>query len=200
MLHIITPLYRFENLEKIYSSILINDDITWHISKSNKREEIKYNFIKTDKRIKIYDIECEDNEAYLKRKKVLEQINEGYFCFLDDDTLFHENMYIKYLECKEQNFIGMLVGQQIDTDGKLRLIASKPIYCHIDVGNVLCHTSCLKSVSWPTEVTQKYRARDFLFWDSVFNFFEKKCAIWNQPISFYNKLRLNNYDSKKKNK
>ena len=145
-------------------------------------------------------MDCEDNNTTIKRNTALNNIKSGYFCFLDDDTLFHENMYIKYKECEENNFVGMLVGEQIDTDGELRLIASKPVYCHIDTGNVLCHTSCLKSVRWPTEVTQKYQARDFLFWDSVFNFYEKKCAIWNQPISFYNKLRPNNYDSKKKNK
>lgn len=29
---------------------------------------------------------------------------------------------------------------------------------------------------------------DFLFWDSVFNYFGKKCAIINIPISHYNKL------------
>ena len=38
-LHIITPLYRFNLLEQVYNSIPMNDDIIWHISKSNKRKE-----------------------------------------------------------------------------------------------------------------------------------------------------------------
>ena len=50
-LHIITPLYRFNLLEEVYNSILMNDDIIWHISKSNKREELDYDFLKKDKRI-----------------------------------------------------------------------------------------------------------------------------------------------------
>lgn len=194
MLHIITPLYRFDNLEKIYNSILMNDDITWHISKSIYREEL--NFIKNDNRIKIYNINCEDFEIGKKRGYALKNIKNGYFCFLDDDTIFHENMYVKYKECEEENFIGMLVGQQIDYDNEIRLISSKPVLNHIDVGNVISHTSCLSNCVWP-EIP--YTANDYVFWNSVYEFYGKKCAIWNQPISFYNKINpKQNYDTKKK--
>jgi len=188
MLHIITPLYRFNLLEQVYNSILMNDDITWHISKSNKREELDYDFLKKDKRIKLYNIDCDDNEIYKKRNVVFDNIKDGYFCLLDDDTIFHENMYIKYLECTEHNFRGMLVGEQIDKDGKLRLIASKPVFGRIDTGNVLSHHSCLSECKWPKEHIPGVNNKDFLFWDSVFEFYGKKCAIWNQPISYYNQL------------
>ena len=113
MLHIITPLYRFENLEQIYNSILINDDITWHISKSNRREELNNDFIKTDKRIKIYNCDCEDTDTTIKRNEVLSEIKSGYFCFLDDDTILHENMYIKYKECEEQKVSTILEIQSL---------------------------------------------------------------------------------------
>ena len=188
MLHIITPLYRFNLLEQIYNSILMNDDIIWHISKSNKREELDYDFLKKDKRIKLYNIDCDDNEIYKKRNVVFDNIKDGYFCFLDDDTIFHENMYIKYLECVEHNFRGMLVGEQINKDGKLRLIANKPVYGGIDTGNVISHYSCLTECKWPSEHIPKVNQKDFLFWNSVYEFYGKKCGIWNQPISYYNKL------------
>ena len=194
MLHIITPLYRFSNLEIMYNSILMNDDITWHISKSIYREEL--NFIKNDNRIKIYNINCEDFEIGKKRDYALKNIKNGYFCFLDDDTIFHENMYMKYKECEEENFIGMLVGQQIDYDNEIRLISSKPVLNYIDVGNVISHTSCLSKCVWPET---PYTANDYVFWNSVYEFYGKKCAIWNQPISFYNKINpKQNYDTKKK--
>ena len=67
MLHIITPLYRFDLLENVYNSILGNNDITWHISKSSKREELDYNFLKKDKRIKIYNVDCEDSDTTKKQ-------------------------------------------------------------------------------------------------------------------------------------
>jgi len=188
MLHIITPLYRFENIESVYNSILMNDDITWHISKSNKREDLNYNLIKEDKRIKIYNIDCPDTSTTIKRNTVLEKIKDGYFCFLDDDTIFHENMYIKYKECEEQNFIGMLVGEQLNPLDEKRLIASPPKFKFIDTGNVLSHTSCLKECRWPETHIEGVNQKDFLFWDSVYNFYDKKCAIWNQTISYYNKL------------
>jgi hypothetical protein len=198
MLHIITPLYRFDLLEKVYNSILGNNDITWHISKSNKREELDYDFLKTDKRIKLYNVDCEDSDTTKKRNFVLSKIKDGYFCFLDDDTLFHENMYVKYLECLEHSFRGILIGEQIDNDGELRLIASKPEFCRIDTGNVLSYHLCLKECVWADTHIKGINNKDFLFWDSVYNYYGKKCAIWNQPISYYNKLSLQINGNKKK--
>ena len=196
MLHIITPLYRFDNLEQIYNTMLVNDDITWHISKSNKREDLNNDFIKTDKRIKLYNCECEDNDTTIKRNTALQTIKSGYFCFLDDDTIFHENMYIKYLESVENNFIGMLVGEQLNPINRLRLIASPPKYTFIDTGNVLSHTSCLETCRWPKTHVKGVNEKDFLFWNSVYEFYGKKCTIWNQPISYYNKLNPKNLKNK----
>jgi hypothetical protein len=190
MLHIVTPLYRYENLESIYNSILANNDIIWHISYSNKKPLPNLKFLKNSN-IKLYSVDCEDTDSTSKRNTILQTIKTGYFCFLDDDTLFHENMYIKYMECKEHNFVGMLVGEQIDNDGKLRLVSSKPVFRRIDTGNVLCHSKCLDFCVWPSEFEDGINQKDFLFWESVYNYYGNKCAIWNQPISYYNKLRLN---------
>ena len=166
----------------------MDNDIHWHITKSNKREELDYDFIKTDKRITLYNVDCEDNEMFKKRNAVLETIKDGYFCFLDDDTIFHENMYIKYLECSENNFKGMLVGEQLDSDGNLRLISTYPQFERIDTGNVLSHHSCLKEVRWPDTHIKGVNQKDFLFWEKVYHFYGKKCGILNKPISIYNKL------------
>jgi hypothetical protein len=81
-----------------------------------------------------------------------------------------------------------LVGEQIDKDGKIRIIASKPVYCHIDTGNVLSYYKCLEECVWPKTNIKGVNQKDFLFWDSVYNYYNKKCAIWNQTISIYNKL------------
>lgn len=191
MLHIITPLYRPTNLPKVYASIFKSDDIIWHISKSSKVPDPEYDFLKNDKQVKLYNVDCEDSDTTSKRNFVLEKIKTGYFCFLDDDTILHENMYIKYLECKEHNFIGMIVGEQTDNDGKLRLIASKPVYCRIDTGNVITHHKCLEVCKWPTNYQPGVNQKDFLFWESVYNYYGNKCGIWNQPISYYNKLKVN---------
>jgi len=200
MLHIVTPLYRFENLEEIYNSIYMDLDIRWHISMSTHREKLEYDFIKNDRRIILYELDCLDTDATPKRNIALKNIKDGYFCFLDDDTVFHENMYFKYKECVEHGFKGMLIGEQTDNDGELRLVASKPVFRRIDTGNVLAHHSCLNECEWPKDFIDGINQKDFLFWDSVYNYYGKKCAIWNQPISYYNKLSKPNDDYKKKNK
>ena len=188
MLHIITPLYLIEYLEKVYFSINADSDITWHISKTKKLELPDFSFLKTDKRIKIYEIDCDESETYKKRNAILENIKDGYFCFLDDDTTFHENMYIKYRQSQEQNLVGMLIGNQLFPDGKVRLLASKPQHMKIDTGNVLCHHSALSEVRWPSSHEDKVNNKDFIFWNNVYNFFGEKCYLTNDPISNYNKL------------
>lgn len=188
MLHIITPLYRFDLLGDVYNSIPKHSDITWHVSKSKDREDLTYDFIKNDKRIKIYNVDCTDTEPFKKRQHVLEKINLGYFCFLDDDTIFHPNMYTKYQQCMENNFIGMIVGQQYGHGDKLRLVASPPIMCRIDTGNVIAHAICLTKCKWPSTHIKGVNEKDFLFWDSVYKFFGNKCGLWNSPISYYNIL------------
>ncbi len=125
----------------------------------------------------------------LERKLENYLVLEDDFCFLDDDTTFHENMYMKYLDCTEEKFVGMLVGEQIFSSGKLRLVASKPVFTKIDTGNVISHHSCLTECTWPETFIYKVNQRDFLFWESVYNYYGMKCAIWNSPISYYNKLR-----------
>lgn len=168
----------------------MDDDITWHICKSSKTDKIYNDFIYSDKRVKLYEIDCLDSDTTTKRNTALKKIKDGYFCFLDDDTLFHENMYIKYRECLEHNFIGMLVGEQIDDNG-LRLIASYPVYTKIDTGNVLAYHDCLLKCEWPLTFVKEINQKDYLFWNSVYEYYGKKCAIWNQPISYYNKLNPN---------
>jgi len=192
MLHIITPLYRYENLPKVYSSISKNDDITWHISKTSRNPDPDYDLVKLDKRIKLYNVDCDDRDTTSKRNAALATINDGYFCFLDDDTVFHRNMYIKYLECCKNNFKGMIIGEQLNSHCKLRLSARFPIYKKIDTGNVLSHHECLTVCRWPSEHQPGINQKDFLFWDSVYHYYDRQCHIWNRPISFYNMLRPDN--------
>jgi hypothetical protein len=188
MLHIITPLYRFDLIEKVYDSIHKQDDICWHISYSNKRELPDLQFLKNNNQIKIYPVDCEDGDTTSKRNTILSKIKDGYFCFLDDDTIFHNNMYDKYLTCVEYNFKGMIIGQQLNKYDKIRLKANKPTFGGIDTGNVISHYECLEKCVWPKTHIDGVNQKDFLFWESVFNYYGKKCGIWNQPISFYNKL------------
>ena len=183
MLHIITRAYRFDLLFNIYSSLPKVDDIHWHICKSNQREEIEYEFLNKPY-ISIYSIDCLDSDRTAKTNHCFDQIRDGYFCLVDDDTIFHEHMYRVYQVCTEHNHIGLAIGEQLYSDGSLRLKAQAPLPGAIDTGQCLAHSSCLSLARWPDAKTL---LRDFLFWNSVYYFFKKVCVYVNKPISWYNK-------------
>jgi hypothetical protein len=188
MLHIVTPLYRPENLEQIYESIPKNDDIMWHISKSNKTNKLEYSFLEDNDNIKIYEVDCDDKERWTKRNFVFENLNEGYFCCLDDDTIFNIGMYKEYLKISEENFKGIIVGQQITKSGDLRLKQSIPRSSMIDTGNVFSHVECLKTVKWPKYEDYKNLSLDYYFWLNVYKFFNKQIILIPTFISNYNFL------------
>ena len=166
----------------------MDEDIRWHICYSSEKELPNLNFLNEDKRIILYKVDCLDTEAFAKRNAALEKISDGYFCFLDDDTIFHENMYIKYKECQDNGFTGMLIGQQLDSKNKLRLLANQPIHRGIDTGNVLCHHSAIKNLRYPSHHDTGKNDKDYLFWKSIFEFFGKKCRYADIPISYYNMI------------
>ena len=184
MLHIITRLYRFDTLQHIYDSLPKEEDIHWHISKSKERESLSFDFL-NDKRITIHEVDCHDSDRITKTNFVLDLIKDGYFCLLDDDTIFHENMYNAYRVCNQNNFIGMLMGQQLKEDGSLRLDSGVMRYGRIDTGQCFAHHSCLSKARWPNI---KSIGRDFVFWYSVYVFYKNECIFSKLPVSWYNKL------------
>jgi hypothetical protein len=113
MLHLVTPLYHYDLLEKVYKTIPKHDDITWHISVSNRREKVPYDFVYTDRRIKLYELDCADSDTVIKRNVVFDNIRDGYFYLLDDDTIFVNALYELYRQIIVKDFKGMVIGNQI---------------------------------------------------------------------------------------
>lgn len=189
MLHLITPVYRPSYLEKVYNSIPSNKDIIWHISKSKKTKEFNFDFLTEDSRIKLYEIDCEDRDIISKRNVIFDKISDGYIHLLDDDTEFHENMYTVYQKYSNENFVGMIVGQQLNKNRTVRLSAkTPPLVGAIDTGNVLCHSIVLKTIRWGNNEKSPRMPRDFYFWKRTYEFFGTAEKI-NEPISLYNSLR-----------
>jgi hypothetical protein len=191
MLHIVTALYRPELLDKIYKSIPKHKDIRWHVAKSNERISLQYDFIYEDDRVILYNVDCSDVESWTKRQTCLDQINKGYFCFLDDDTVFHENMYKEYQKLKEEGYVGMLVGKQENSKGKIRLGANLPRFCQIDIGNVIAHSKCNKHIEFPVKVESRTSARDYQYWRDVFKYYTRNnTRLVKRVISVYNALKV----------
>ena len=184
MLHIITPLYRYHLLEKVYQSIPKNDDIRWHIAKSTQREKLEHDVIQTDARIKLYELECPDTDTVTKRNEIFSNIKDGFFYCLDDDTLFLEEVYSVYREYSLLNFKGMIVGQS-NLIKKIQLSVD-PKKSWIDTGMVLCYFKVLEKEKWEwTEIA----GRDCYFWSRCYQFFGESNTIFlDRVISHYNLL------------
>lgn len=188
-LHICTISSRNDFLEIIYNSIPKNKDIIWHIAKSIATPVIDFNFIK-DKRVKIHELTCDDTDTSFKMNYIFNIIAKSelnsYFCILDDDTIFHFNMYRVYLLYKNSKFL--IIGGQMDKNHKVRLQGSLPYECAIDSGNVLCHSSILETERWGQHWDEKYHV-DFEFWNSCFKHFTiKNTDVIHTTISIYNAL------------
>ncbi|MHA8098912.1 hypothetical protein VR479_06415 [Aquirufa aurantiipilula] len=189
MLHIITPLYRFEYLDAIYASIPPYEDITWHLSVSNRRNLPVNKFILDDKRVKIHYLDCEDNDLVKKRNAVFKSINSGYFYLLDDDTIFLDEVYNLYSKYSIIHFKGLILGRQYRPfyDARPLRPFDNPLFNNIDTGMAIAHCSVLKVVSW--EWCDLKYSRDCYFWAKCYEYFGKKLTVNSQKyISIYNKL------------
>jgi hypothetical protein len=182
MLHIVTPLYRYDLLEKVYQSIPKHADITWHIAKTSRREKLTHQFLISDQRVKLYEIDCADDDMVTKRNVVFAAIKDGYFYLLDDDTVFLDTLYAVYQQYSRANFVGMIIGHSnLVRAGYPILKATQPRF---DTGMVLSHHSVLRVVAWEWHPTFP---RDFYFWSRCFSFYGKDAAVLiDKVISQYN--------------
>lgn len=194
MLHIATPLYRYEYLNDIYNSIPPHNDITWHISKTSDSPKLKNDFL-NDPRVKIYEIDCSNKDTVSKRNVMFDKIkkdSDGYFYLLDDDTLFLNQTYQVYLTLKNENFKGMVVGNRLlNKNSKVYIKAqmpnTDPSKTKIDTGMVICHNCTLEKVCWVKVPEDAGYGNDSLFWSSCYTIFgNANTKTINQSICLYN--------------
>ncbi len=98
-------------------------------------------------------------------------------------------MYNLYKDLSHKKYVGIAVGQQVIKNGKLRLNASIPVQGRIDTGNAIAHHICLLKCRWKFDDKNIKLPKDYVFWNSVYEFFHKQCLLINKVVSIYNKLR-----------
>ncbi len=184
MLHLVTPLYRYELLEQVYRSVPPYDDIVWHLVKTSRRPPLDHAFIATDSRIRLYEVDCDDTDIVTKRNAVFDAITDGYFYLLDDDTICLDEMYRAYREYSAAGFVGMIVGDTNMT--RARRPSLDPARNRIDTGAVICHHAVLRHVRWDWSPGI---ARDNYFWSRCFAYFGASGAVViRRRIAVYNHL------------
>jgi hypothetical protein len=188
MLHILTPLFRYSYLEKIYESLPKNDDIRWHIAKSNSRPALNFEFI-DDTRITVYSLDCDDTDVEFKRNFMFDKVKDGFFYLLDDDTIFLEACYELFKEIEKDSTIKMAIANQILFSKvliqKAILPLIEPIYGGgIDSGMVICHSSVLKKVKWENV---DFAPNDYYLWYKCYQLLGREnTKIYQKEISYYN--------------
>ncbi len=184
MLHLVTPLYRYDLLERVHRSVPPHDDVVWHLAKTSRRPPLDDAFLARDPRIRVHEIDCDDADIVTKRNTVFAAITEGYFYLLDDDTICVDELYRVYREYERAGFEGMIVGgsnlnaaRRPSTDAALN---------RLDTGAVICFHAVLRHVQWAW--SNDY-ARDRLFWSRVFTFYgPERTVVVDRTIAAYNHL------------
>jgi hypothetical protein len=185
MLHIVTPLFRTEHLDRIYASLATYPDVVWHIAKISRRPPLTNAFL-ADSRVRVYELDCADNDTITKRNHAFEQIRDGYFYLLDDDTLLHPNLYPLYEQCAREGFVGMVVGCAYRRKMGVRYTGVAPVSVRttIDTGMVLSHHRVLRQVRW---AYQPGVPNDVNFWHRCHLFFGPEATRTTpKTIAYYN--------------
>lgn len=198
-LNILTVLWRTEYLKKQYESIPKKKDVNWILCKTNLWKGKIPKYIKNSKDVNV--IICNVNTSkdkedikdfILKINKGIRKIEDGFFYILDDDNKMHEKTYRNYKKYKDTNY-KMIIGEQIRSDGNIKLKANYPAYGTIDMGNVLCSTEVFKKIKNFNQVfkdTIQAGVYDYLFWKFCFNSIDiKDVLLLNKVIFYYNGLR-----------
>lgn len=101
MIHFITPLYRYNNIEIIYSTIKNQvKEFNWHLIEGNNMIGCSdLTFLKEDDRVKFYKIETEFIWGHEQRNYFIENItaDDNDWCyFLDDDNVVTPDLIEAY--------------------------------------------------------------------------------------------------------
>ena len=182
-LNIFTPLFRSGMIKKVADSIPDYEDINWIVVIAKHREILikecqAYN-------IPYLTVDCIDDLSGVGKKvnKALDNLQDGFFFGLDDDTTFNHNTYDIFK--RYQNDYDMIVGQQRLLDGGIR-IAQKPTHCHTDGAQGLIRTTLIDGLRFGCFTTDPVADCNFLLncWDK-----SNKNLILDEIISNYNFLR-----------
>lgn len=183
-LNIIIPLSRIKNLKHILKNIKESLKKITPLTYIILDPRIKQNIDTTD----IYYLDTVESSFYgtEQRNLALDNINDGYIYFLDDDNLIHPNFENILLESinKYKDKKGF-VFNQIRKNGTIYLTAKlPPTNYQIDTGNVVLDRSLIGDIRWEKEYNH-----DFLFFAKVYNTNPDKFITINKIATYYNAIR-----------
>lgn len=197
MIHFITPLYRYNNIKIIYSTIINQvDDFNWHlIEGSNKVGEESLEFLKDNSKIFKYKIETEYIYGHEQRNFFIKNVlcDDNDWCyFLDDDNVITRDLIDVYNEYKDSEHDVILLSQKQGLTEKIRLRGEfgnmKLGKC--DIGSFLIKYSVLKENLIPAPYL---RNADGHFAEQISKIENINILYTNNKYVRYNSLSLEIY-------
>ncbi len=124
MIHFITPLYRYNNIKIIYSTIIHQvSDFKWHLIEGDKHiGEESLNFLSEDERVIRYKVKTNHIWGHEQRNYFITNIsaNDNDWCyFLDDDNIVTNDLI--EVVSQENDFDIILFSQKKGLTEKIRL-------------------------------------------------------------------------------
>jgi hypothetical protein len=195
MIHFITPLYRYNNIKIIYSSIIHQiSDFNWHLIEGSETiGEENINTILEDSRVKYYKIETNYTWGHEQRNFFISNIvcEDNDWCFfLDDDTTVTSDLIDVFLNQKDGGHDIFLLSQKSGLTeivrcwglpGRLKLG-----YC--DIGSFLIKYSVLKNTKINHE---EWRNSDGHYADQLADIPNIKIKYLDNKFTRYNSLSIN---------
>ena len=177
-LHIITACSRPQNLHRIAQSINIpRRSFRWHIVFDKEINSVPKNLI-PELALIYYHKNPLSVVGHAQRNYALQHINDGLIYFLDDDTIFHPDLYQAIAKLKN-DFIHF---DQAHPNGTKRIGGTVEVN-HIDTGSAVVQRRLIGDTRFRTD---KYNA-DGYFWKDISH--KAVNAIYiPKSLSFYNYL------------
>jgi hypothetical protein len=151
MIHFITPLYRYNNIKIVYSTIKHQiHDFKWHLIEGDNRVgEDSLDFLKNDERVLFYKIKTNFIYGHEQRNYFITDIkgnNDDWCYFLDDDNIVTKDLVDVSTEEENKKYDVVLFSQKQGLTEKQRLYGEeghmKLGYC--DIGSFIIKYSTIK--------------------------------------------------------
>jgi hypothetical protein len=150
MLHLITPLYRYNNVETIYSSIIHQvKNFQWHLIEGSEKASSTTDISKilSDDRVFYYKIKTSYQWGHEQRNYFIKKIpsEESDWCFfLDDDTVLTGDLVNSLLSPNSKNFDVIVFAQKKGMTEQVRLYGNSLELGTADIGSFLVKAKILK--------------------------------------------------------
>lgn len=194
MVHFITPLYRYNNVKIIYSSIVHQiNEFRWHLIEGDNRiGDESLDFLEKDDRVIHYKIKTYHPWGHEQRNYFITDIlgnSEDWCYFLDDDNIVTGDFVSEVLNYENQNYDVILFAQKkgLTEIKRLHALEGHMSLNNCDIGSFAIKYSIIKKTIIP-HIHE--RCADGYYCEQISRMDEIKIKYLDNKFVRYNSLSL----------